>query len=146
MGDLAHLLRHIGMDDARHELHEQHHTDDAEQVRDTVADRDGVLILCCDSLLRRRERRGGRQRARQKPGNDGGELLRVIARRTALQRAGNEQAERSRDAAGEDDDKAQQHIGLEVVLHVLEEVRTGDEADGRDKEHKPQVFHDLQRL
>ena len=57
-----------------------------------------------------------------------------------------EQAQDRGEAAGEDDHHAQQHVGLEVVLHVLEEVRPGDKADRGHEEHKAQIFDDLQRL
>lgn len=45
MGDLAAFLVQIRVHDARHQLHEQHDADDAEEIRDAVADRDCVLIL-----------------------------------------------------------------------------------------------------
>ena len=56
------------MDDARHQLHEQHDADDAEQIRNAVADRDCVLILGCNSLFGCRERRSRGQTACEQAG------------------------------------------------------------------------------
>ena len=119
MRDLPHLLGHIRMDNARHQLHKQHNADNTEEIRNAVADRDRVLILRGNSLLRRGERRRGGQRAGQEARHDGGELLGIIARCTALDQPPYENAEHCRKAAGEDDDKAQQNIGFEVLLHEL---------------------------
>ncbi|CDB87662.1 unknown [Firmicutes bacterium CAG:170] len=146
MRDLPHLLGHIRMDNARHQLHKQHDADDAKEIRNAVADRDRILILRGNGLLRRGERRRGGQCAGQEARHDGGELLGIIARCTALDQPPYENAEHCRKAAGEDDDKAQQNIGFEVLLHVLEEVRPGNKADGGNEEHKAEIFNDLQRL
>ena len=143
MRDLAYLLRHVGVDDARHELHEQHHADDTKEIGNAVADRDGVLILRRHCLLGRGERRGRRQRAGEKAGDDGCQLLGVSP---ALQHAADQNARDRCNAAGENDDKPQKDIGFEILLHILEEVRPGDEADRGDKEHQTEVFNDLQRL
>ena len=146
MGDLAAFLVQIRVHDARHQLHEQHDADDAEEIRDAVADRDRVLILGGDGLLRGGKRRGRGQRAGEQAGDHGRQLTRVIARLPGLDGPADEQAQDRGEAAGEDDHRAQQHVGLEVVLHVLEEVRPGDKADRGHEEHEAQVFDDLQRL
>ena len=120
MGDLAAFLVQIRVHDARHQLHEQHDADDAEEIRDAVADRDRVLILGGDGLLRGGKRRGRGQRACEQAGDHGRQLARVIARLPGLDGPADEQAQDRGEAAGEDDHHAQQHVGLEVVLHVLQ--------------------------
>ena len=140
------LLVQIRVDDARHQLHEQHNADDAEQIRNAVADRDRVLILGCNSLFGCRERRSRGQTAREQAGDHSRKLVRVVARLPGFNRTADEQTQNCRNAAGKNDHDAEQHIGLEVVLHVLEEVRARDKADRGHEEHKAQIFDDLQRL
>ena len=123
------LLVQIRVDDARHQLHEQHNADDAEQIRNAVADRDRVLILGCNSLFGCRERRSRGQTAREQAGDHSRKLVRVVARLPGFNRTADEQTQNCRNAAGKNDHDAEQHIGLEVVLHVLEEVRARDKAD-----------------
>lgn len=82
------LLVQIRVDDARHQLHEQHNADDAEQIRNAVADRDRVLILGCNSLFGCRERRSRGQTAREQAGDHSRKLVRVVARAARLQSHG----------------------------------------------------------
>lgn len=77
------FLIQICMNDARHQLHKQHNADDAEQIRNAVADRDCVLILGCNSLFGCRERRSRGQTAREQAGDHSRKLVRVVARRPA---------------------------------------------------------------
>ena len=144
--ELFAFLVHIGMNDTRDQLHKQHHAHNAEQVCNAVAHGHGVGMVCGNRLLRGGERRSGGQRAREQSGDDRGQLLGIKTFTAALDQTSDADTTNSGKRTCQNDGKAEEDVGLEILLHVLEEVRSCDKADGRDKQHKSKVLHDLQRI
>ena len=135
---------HIGADDFRDELHEEHHADDAEDVGNAVSDGHRVLIGRVHRGFGRGEGGGGGQGAGEQARHHGGQL--VVVAVAEAHGASDVDAEHRGDAAEDDDDEAEQHVGFEIALEIAEKLGTGDETYGGHKEHKAHVFDDFQGI
>ena len=140
--DLLAFDDHVGLQELRNELDEQDDADDAEQVRNTVADRDEVFMGGTDRLLGGGERRGGGEGTGQETGDEGLEGLVVLGGEPL---ADEDDGDRDEDG-GQDDDESQTDVGLIVLLEIAEETGTGDEPDGRDEQDEADVLNDLERF
>ena len=128
---LGTLFCHVCLQNLRHDLNEQNYADNAERVGNSVADCDLLKdrTALADGLLCS----GKCRRTGQRTGQQANAHCRVHFR--------NQQRHSCADScAGEDDDSAQKHIGLCVLLQVLEERGTGDQSDGCDKQDQTKAL------
>ena len=123
------LFRHVHLQDARNQLHEQHHADHAEGIGDGIAG--GGQIRKLPRRLLRRSQAG---RAGERAGEQAHGQLRADA--------ADQRDQHRADSAGQDDEKAQQDVARGVALEVAEELRPGDEAHRADEQCKAEISDD----
>ena len=123
------LIIHIDLQDARHQLHEQHHADHAEGVGNGIAG--GCQIgQAARSLLRRRQAGRAGERAGEQTHRQLGLYAEYLDRQHADQRA------------GENDDQSQQNIAGRIALEIAEKLGPRNEADRAHEAGQAKISND----
>ena len=138
--ELCSLFFHISFRHLRNELNEENDADNAEDIGDTVTDGNETLILRFDRCLCRGERGGGCQRAGEQTDDHGNEAVLRFDGRAVTDKFTHADASSSGKTAGENDDHAEENVGLEVSLEVAEELRTCDVTDGGNEKNETEAF------
>ncbi len=133
---------HVRFHDLGDELDKEDDADDAEEVRNSVADRDEVFMGGTDRLFGGGKRRGRGEGAGQETCHQGFERLVVFAREPF---SDEDDSDGHKDG-GEDDDESQTDIGLVILFEVSEETGPGDEPDRGDEQDQSDILDDLQCL
>ena len=123
------------------QLDKEDHPHHPEEVGDAVAHGDqGLQLRGGHRGLGCGESGGGGESSGQKAHQDGGELrVGQSGEGTA-----DEDAEYAGYPAKQGDHQPQAHIRLEVLFEIVDKPGARNEADGGDKEHEPQILHNLQ--
>ena len=135
---------HVSLGELGNELNEENHADYAEDVSDTVTygykagERRVYGSLSC------RECRSRGKRTGKKTYDHCGEAFRGFDGRTVADHITDTDTESCRKTACKDDNEAEKNVGLEVSLHVAEELGACDEANRSYEQDQTELFNNFE--